>query len=92
MNAAKQRQYSWERGAEVLPHHMNTGDIQKLFGVSQHTVLKWHDLAKLEADKPPVAGSREVHRYPRTRVIAFARQNELELNLEAIGLQAADTQ
>lgn len=92
MNAAEQRQYSWEQGAKVLPHTMTTGHIQKLFGVSQHTVLKWHALGELEADKPPVAGTREAHRYPRNRVLDFARQNHLELNLEAIGLQTADAQ
>lgn len=44
MNAAKQRQQSWDLGTKLLPTHLNTGDLQKLFGVSQGYVLKWHDL------------------------------------------------
>lgn len=53
MNAAKQRQVSWDRGAELLPLYLTTGHIQKLFGELQHTVRKWYALGELATPKVP---------------------------------------
>ncbi len=63
----------------------------RLFGVSQSVVLGWNDRGELEADRPPVPGHRVPFRYPRSRVIDFARQHALELNLEAMGFESGVT-
>jgi hypothetical protein len=86
LDVATSRKESWELGAELLPLHLHTSDLMKLFGVSQHTVLQWHATCQLEADQPPTPGSRQPFRYPRSRVIKFATLNALELNLEALDL------
>lgn len=83
--AADQRRHSWEIGKQTLPNHLHTTQVMALFGVSQARVLSWHNDGILEADIPPARGPRRTFRYPRSRVIAFARQNSLELNLEAAG-------
>ena len=83
--AAEQRQQSYKRAAE-LPGHLHTSQVMRLFGVSQATVLKWHETGMMEADTPP-GGKRTMFRWPRSRVVAFAQENRLELNLEAIGIK-----
>ena len=91
LDVATNRKESWELGAKLLPSHLNTGDLMKLFGVSQHTVLQWHANCDLEADQPPTNGSRQPFRYPRSRVIRFAQLNALELNLEALGIATTES-
>jgi hypothetical protein len=88
--AADQRRRSWQVGAEKLPTHLHTKQIMALFGVSQNRVLAWHNDGTLEADLPPVRGSRQTYRYPRSRVIKFAQVNGLELNLEAVGIDPTE--
>ncbi|MCR9200698.1 MAG: helix-turn-helix domain-containing protein [Planctomycetaceae bacterium] len=80
---AAQRAESWQQAEKELSPHLNVRDVALLFGVHRTTVINWHKNMDLEADIPP-SGAKRTFRYPKQRVIQFARNNNLEIQLSAL--------
>ena len=79
INTATQRKASWDTAEELLPGHCNSSDLEGIFGVTKSMIRYWHTAGYLVADTPPCRGTRQIRRYPKSRVIQFARDHMLEL-------------